>query len=168
MKPHLVTLILSAAVGGSVAGALDLAYAFAVYGARGVPPLRILHSIASGVMGKAAHQGGLEVGVFGAAIHFTIATLMAAAFICLSLFEPRILKAPVVCGALYGAGLFALMNYVVVPMSAAYPGTRPVGWMLMGSLMAHMALVGVPIALITRWFFSCNESPGRTGWPGLC
>ena len=49
-------------VGGIAAGALDIVYAFTVYGVRGVAPLTILQSIASGVLGREAFRGGAETG----------------------------------------------------------------------------------------------------------
>jgi hypothetical protein len=161
MKSRLARLVLAVTFGGLMAGGLDLAYAFTVYGARSVAPLRILQSIASGVFGREAYLGGLELGVAGAALHFAMAALMAAAFVVASLKAPRLLTAPLACGAAYGLGLFVVMNYIVVPLSAAYPGTRPTGWLFVGSVLAHMALVGAPIALITRWL-TTGEPPVRS------
>lgn len=43
--------------GGLIAGALDLLYAFVWYGPRGVSPVRILQSIASGLLGADAYEG---------------------------------------------------------------------------------------------------------------
>jgi hypothetical protein len=49
----------------------------------------------------------------------------------------------------FGLGAFVAMNYVVVPLSAA--AVRPPhGVFLAGGLLAHMFLVGVPIALAAR------------------
>ena len=45
--------------GGLLAGGLDITAAFVIYGVRGATPVRILQSIASGLLGVAAFQGGL-------------------------------------------------------------------------------------------------------------
>jgi hypothetical protein len=52
-------------------------------------------------------------------------------------------------GAVFGLAAFVVMNYFIVPLSAANV-QPPRGWYLLGGLLAHMFLVGVPIALITR------------------
>ena len=45
-------------LGGAAAGVLDIAAAFALRGAFGVPPVRVLQGIASGLLGPPASQGG--------------------------------------------------------------------------------------------------------------
>ncbi|MET0400246.1 MAG: hypothetical protein ABW277_25880 [Longimicrobiaceae bacterium] len=46
-------------LGTLAVGVLDLLDPLVFFGARGVPPVRILHSIASGLLGRAAFAGGL-------------------------------------------------------------------------------------------------------------
>jgi hypothetical protein len=41
------------------------------------------------------------------------------------------------------------MNYVVVPLSAAGPGSKDPTWIAL-SILVHALLVGVPIALFAR------------------
>jgi hypothetical protein len=72
---------------------------------------------------------------------------MAGAFVVLTRTFPVLFAFPIGAGVSYGIMLFLLMNFVVVPLSAA-PVMLPAGWLLLGSLFAHTALVGVPIALI--------------------
>jgi uncharacterized membrane protein YagU involved in acid resistance len=157
ITPPLARAICAVVLGGLFAGALDLAYAFTFYSARGVPPLRILQSIASGIFGQEAYRGGIEFGIVGAALHFSMAVVMAAVFVMSSAKFPLLLRSPLTSGVAYGLGLFVVMNYVVVPLSAAFPGTRPTGWLYAGSVFAHTALVGVPIALITKWLFAADK-----------
>jgi hypothetical protein len=66
--------------GGLAAGALDIIAAWIVYGLRGVAPTRTLQSIASGILGVAAFQGGVATAAFGLALHFVIATTAAAVY----------------------------------------------------------------------------------------
>ena len=68
-------------IAGLVAGALDISYAFIIWGLRGVTPIRIGQSIASGLLGReAAVAGGTATGLFGLLLHFTMATIIAAIF----------------------------------------------------------------------------------------
>jgi hypothetical protein len=157
MSRRFVRLTYAVTLGGLLAGALDLIYAFTVFGARGVTPLRILQSIASGVFGPEAYRGGIEFGVVGAALHFSMTLVMAAVFVVSSAKFPPLLRSPLTSGVALGLGLFVVMNYVVVPLSAAYPGTRPTGWLFAGSVFAHTALVGVPIALIAKWLITTDK-----------
>jgi hypothetical protein len=144
-------LALAALIGGAGAGLLDIVYACTVWALRGVPAERILQSVASGLLGRAAYDGGAAAAALGAALHFAMAIIIAAIFASASLLLPILRRRPIACGLLYGAGVFFVMNYVVVPLSAAHPG-RPPRWpSATMELVAQMLLVGVPIALAARW-----------------
>jgi hypothetical protein len=134
---------------GAVAGALDLAYAFTIWGFRDVPPTVILMSIASGLFGRAAFAGGVPMAALGAALHFMMTTIMAAVFARAATAMPLLARRPIVAGVGYGVGIYIVMNYVVVPLSrAASGGDQPLVMMISG-IAVHMLFVGVPIALIT-------------------
>ena len=61
-------------LGALTVGVLDILDAFVFFGFRGVPPLRILQAIASGVVGReAAVTGGLATAALGLVLHFFIA-----------------------------------------------------------------------------------------------
>src|SRR5882762_4475274 len=55
---------------GLVSGVLDLSDALIFYGLRGVRPVLILQSIASGLLGRAAFSGGAASAVLGTLCHF--------------------------------------------------------------------------------------------------
>lgn len=136
-------------VAGAVAGALDIAYAFTIWGFKDVPPTAILMAIASGLFGRAAFAGGLPMAAAGAALHFMMTTIMAAVFARAATAVPLLARRPIVAGAGYGVGIYIVMNYVVVPLSRAAPGgDQPLAFLISG-IAVHMLLVGVPIALIT-------------------
>jgi len=137
--------------GGFVAGAADITYACVHYNlVYGTPPERIFQSVAAGLIGKdAANAGGWGTAALGLAAHMAIALIMAAAFVLVSMAVPLIRKLWSITGPLYGLGLMFLMNFVVVPMSAAGgPAQLPKGEFLYGAIFAHTILVGLPIA----WF----------------
>lgn len=137
------TLFLAAAVAGS----LDLLYAFAFWGAQGVPPVRILQSIASGWLGREAYSVGAPAAVLGALSHYGIVLVMAWACYRVARIWPALARRPWLFGPLYGAALYLAMTYVVVPLSAAGNGQWPAWqWSQLAHLAAHMALVGTPCA----------------------
>jgi len=138
--------------GGLVAGALDITYAFVVWGMRGVSPIRVGQSVAAGLLGReAAVAGGLPTGILGLGLHFMIAIVMAAVYYAAATRLPLLVKRAVPCGIAYGLALYGMMNYVVVPLSAIGPsGRTPPLAILVSGILVHMLLVGLPIALITR------------------
>ncbi len=58
---------------GGLAGVLDLAAAIVQGAMRGASPERILQSIASGILGRAAFDGGAMTVLLGIEAHFAIA-----------------------------------------------------------------------------------------------
>jgi len=147
MGRQAVTLVLG---GGVVAGTLDIVYACVFWALkRNVPPMRIFQSVAAGLLGPASFQGGAKTAALGLALHYFIAVSMSVAYYLVArrwaLLGPR----PLLCGAAYGLLLYGIMNYVVVPLSAAGSGSKDALWITL-SIAVHMFLIGVPIALFAR------------------
>jgi uncharacterized membrane protein YagU involved in acid resistance len=143
--------------GGILAGLGDMTQALIVFGQRGVPPIRVLQSIAVGVAGRAAFDGGWRMALLGLVLHFLIATIWAAIYLRVSGTLRLLVEHPILCGLLYGIVVFLIMYEVVLPMSRvardplATLFTAPLiitGW------IGHPLLVGLPIALATRRFVS--------------
>lgn len=131
---------------GLVAGALDITAAFVMSAVRGRnDPVRVLQSVASGVLGADSFEGGLPAAALGLVAHFVIAFGAAAVYVAASRKLRFLAEHPVTCGLLYGAAVYAFMNSVVVPLSAA-PFRIP--YNLVG-LTIHLLCVGLPIGLIT-------------------
>jgi hypothetical protein len=138
--------------GGLAAGAFDITYAFIAWGLLGMSPIRIGQSVASGLLGKeAAVSGGVATGILGLFLHFSIAVVMAAVYYAAATRVPLLVKRAVVCGIAYGLVLYAVMNFVVMPLSAigAHGGGGPL-YIPISGILVHMFLVGLPIALFTR------------------
>lgn len=145
-------LAAAAITGGLIAGALNLGYGFMAFSLTGATPVHILQCIASGLFGPAAFNGGLVSASIGLILHFGLSIAMAGAFVAAATKLHTLLRQPVLWGALYGVGLFFLMHYVVVPLSAA-PVTDVPPWPLYkAGLIVHAFLVGVPMALAARHF----------------
>jgi hypothetical protein len=130
--------------GGLLAGVLDITAAFLVYGFRGIAPLRILQSIASGFLGTEAFEGGLAAAALGGILHFLIAFGWAVVFYAASRSFAVLRRRPLLSGAAYGAAVYFLMNLVILPLSA-FPA-RPFGLDIV-ILVVHVAFVGIPISL---------------------
>jgi len=138
--------------GGLLAGLGDITFAFVVSGLRGVGPVRVLQSVAGGLLGRAAAEGGLATAALGAVLHFFIAFVWATVFWLASRRLRVLVRRPVVCGLLYGAAVYFFMYFVVLPLSAIYfPLNRTPSSILLNSA-GHMLLVGLPIALAASKF----------------
>jgi hypothetical protein len=138
--------------GGVIAGVLDIVFAFVFYGLRGTPPVRILQSIASGLLGKRAFEGGAGTAALGGVLQLFIPTVAAAVYYGFDRTLPVVRKHPAVCGVLYGVVIYGFMNFVVLPLSAIpFKPRFPIGVLVPG-LLAHMFLIGLPIALAVRRF----------------
>src|SRR5437870_4806757 len=106
--------------GGLLSGLGDITFAFVVSGLRGVGPGRVLQSVASGLLGETAKDGGPATAALGAVLHFLIAFIWATVFWLLSRRLRVLVQHPVICGLLYGFAVYAFMYLVVLPLSAAY------------------------------------------------
>lgn len=163
--PNTRTLLLYVLAAGLVAGTLDIVYATSFWGLKGVPPQRIGQSIAAGVLGKDAFAGGNGAAALGLFLHYVIATGMAAAYALVARRWSALIAQPVRHGLLYGLLLYALMSYVVVPLSAVPGGGGGGGALWIGcSIVAHAVLVGLPIALILRRGFNAGDRAHGSGY----
>ena len=137
--------------GGLVVGILDGLFALIFYGLiLGVKPLRIFQSVASGLLGRASYEGGVQTFLLGVLLHFVVATCIAAVYFVASLKLPVLIRHPVVCGLIYGLIAYLVMNYVVIPLSAIGARPSPPLSIFLPAFIAHAFLVGLPIALLAR------------------
>ena len=138
-------------VGGLIAGTLDISYACIFsYIRRGTSPVRILQSVASGALGRSALDGGAKTAALGLIFHFLIATTAAAVYYLASRPLRFLVNQAIICGPLYGVGIYLFMNFVVLPLSAiGYRPALPLP-VLIGGLLIHMFGIGLPIALVVR------------------
>lgn len=148
--------------GGLAVGILDGLFALLFYGLiLGVDPLRIFQSVASGLLGKASFEGGFPTFLLGVALHFIVATCIAAVYYLLSLRLPVLIDHAVVCGLLYGLLAYAGMNYVIIPLSAASRSQFSLRTFI-PAFIAHAFLVGLPIALLARRSAKAGPRPLHT------
>ncbi len=135
--------------GGLIAGACDLIFAILFYGLRGTKPIQIAQSIASGLLGRDAFQGGWTTAALGVAFHFAIAISAASLYYLASRRLKILLQWASLCGPLYGAAIFYFMRKVVLPLSAA-PHFKSEPLSYWSDLAVHVFFIGLPIALLAR------------------
>ena len=142
----LLTPTRAIAYGALTVGVLDGLDAIVFFGLRGVPPERIFQAIASGLLGRAAFQGGVRTALLGVLLHFTIALSVVTIYHLVSRRVPELARRPFVWGPLYGIAVYLVMYSIVLPLSAVTMRPRPLPVVING-LLIHMIGVGTPAAL---------------------
>ncbi|MGA3039285.1 MAG: hypothetical protein ABSF54_00690 [Bryobacteraceae bacterium] len=134
------------AVGGAIAGALDLTQACILFG------WRIPLTIAAGLLGPQAFQGGAGTYTLGVLLHFFIACSAAAVYYAASRGLGFLKEHPLVCGLAFGAAVDLAMSLIVLPLSALHArGPYELHDLIQG-LAVHMVVVGLPISYSVRRF----------------
>lgn len=141
-------LLIAVLLGGFIAGSADIFAAALIYHAN---PVLILHAIASGLLGKAAFQGGASVAVLGLVLQWVMSWLIAACYVIAAARITWMNRNWFYAGLCYGVVIYIVMNYVVRPLSAAWPPANfhfdPVKF---SENMLAMLLFGLIIAITTR------------------
>lgn len=132
------------AVGGMIAGTLDLLQACILFG------WDIPLSIAGGLLGHRAFRGGPVIYILGVLLHFFIACSAAATYYFASRRLPFLTEYPLICGLFFGAAVQEVMNLIVLPLSALHArGPFELHDLILG-LLVHMVTIGLPIAFSVR------------------
>jgi hypothetical protein len=137
-------------LGTAVVGTLDLLDALIFFGLRGVAPIRIPQSIAAGLLGPASFQGGAATAALGIALHFFIALVIVLVYHLAGRVLRILRQSPLVFGPVYGIGVYLVMNFVVLPLSAA-GAPRLTAAVVVNGVLIHMLGVGLPAALSAGW-----------------
>ena len=131
-----------------VCGTFDILFAVALTLLRGREPAAMLRFVASGPF-PAATDMGIAGSLLGLAVHFTLMGIMVAVFVAAARVRPIVLDRPLLWGSVYGLVTYIVLDLVVVPLRfpSAWP---PAPVSIATQLFAHVALVGMPTALIAR------------------
>jgi hypothetical protein len=161
-RPGLSSILLI----GTIAAVTEMAVVLPIQGALGASPRLVLQSIASGVQGRQAYSGGAASVVLGIAFHLLISIVAAALFVLASNRWTELRAHPVLGGTAYGLVVFAVMRFVVVPLSAvAYKQSND--WHLVAtSIAVHVLAFGLPIAWMDRWVRSSGTACALTASEG--
>jgi len=121
------------------------------------PYISSLQYVASGAIGNAAFTGGLATALLGLVLELLMTMIIAGIFI-LSFDRIPLLRSHVILGSLlYGFGVFIVMNFIVLPLSAAPPLPAPPMWLFIEIILEHILLIGLPLGLLVRWNANTNQ-----------
>lgn len=139
--------------GGLIAGIVDIGAASLI---SAVNPLIILQAVATGLLGRASFQGGAGSMVLGLVLHLGMSILIAAIFTLAASQWSVLARRWFLWGTLYGVVVFFVMNYVVVPLSAApHKSTHPLSWFVENGLA--MLVFGWIVAFTANRFLTAAQ-----------
>jgi uncharacterized protein (TIGR02246 family) len=148
-------------VGGLVAGTVDIGAAALI---NRVSPVLIAHYIASGVLGKASFSRGVPAVCLGVILQWAMSVLIAAIYWWVTARMPRLRARWWLGGLLAGVVIYLVMNFLVMPFSAA-PVT-------LHQVIARFTLVkgaeNLAAMIVFGWivaFCARNLSPRAGGYP---
>ena len=107
-------------LGGLALATLDGLFATTFWRiAAGMPWTRVFQSVAAGVLGlDASVAGGESTAWLGVGLHYAIALGFVVAYTLVATQWDALVRRPLAFGTLYGLALYAVMNLVVIPLSA--------------------------------------------------
>jgi hypothetical protein len=137
---------------GLLCGFMDMTAAMVVYGlvAR-LTPMRLWQGVAGGLIGPSTYEKGAATVILGLVCHYTVAFGAATAFYLVSRKIKLLTDYAVPVGVAYGVWVYFFMQYVVVPLSKQPHRPFSMKFTLIG-IAIHIVCVGLPIALVTRYF----------------
>ena len=151
LQPAARTLPVSRAIlyATLVVGALDATDGVVFRGLQGQNPIQVLQYIASSLLGARSFSGGLASAGLGLVVHFAIALVVATIYILASRRVAVLRTQWVLLGLLYGAAVWAVMNLVVLPLTAVAPSSITTAALVNG-VISHALFVGLPSAFFAK------------------
>ena len=134
------------AIATAVSGTLDIMFAMVLTVVFGREIGNMLRYVGSGPFPEATDMGASGA-ILGLIVHFALMAIMATVYVLAARRIPALVERPVQWGVLYGLATYVVMNWLVVPMRFGTP-LPPSPLSMATQLFAHIALVGIPIALI--------------------
>lgn len=136
---------------GLIAGTLDISDAFIWNAFHKISPKLVFQYIASGLVGVRSFELGWISICLGILLHYFIATVWTATYYEMSRRWSLAANRPVVSGLTYGLGVYLVMNFVVLPLSAVPAPKRPptIGSRING-VLAVMFCIGLTVALLSQ------------------
>lgn len=136
---------------GLTAAALDILGAIIVYAVilDVTTSQKVLQSVAAGALGKSAFDGGWSTAWIGLAFHTFIALCWATLYYFIYPSWVKIFTNPWIAGIVYGALVWAFMNFVVLRITSGKPYVFNLKFFLY-SIGLIIFMVGIPIAVITE------------------
>lgn len=113
----------------------------------------LLQAIASGVFGKKAFEGGIEMALYGLTFHYLIALIFTILYFLLFPYVTVLRRYRLFSGLLYGFFAWLVMNLLVLPLSNVAPQRLHLGSSITG-IAVLMVMLGLPIAFMTAAWYS--------------
>lgn len=154
--------------GGLTAGTIDIGAASLIYR---LSPYVILQSVASGILGPASFHRGIPSALLGLGLQWGISLVIAGVYAMASVRLPALARSWIRGGVACGIVVFVVMNYIAVPLSAAWPKGSLSLQAVLGRFtvekffanLAAMLVFGLIVAFFARrWTRRIPES-GATG-----
>jgi hypothetical protein len=144
-------MIRAALIAGLAAAAIEMVFVLPIQALLGHSPMLVFQSIASGVSGTAAYSGGMGSALAGVGWHVLISLVSAGCYVAAASRLPFLYARPLIGGILCGVVAYAVMSWIVLPLSALgyAPTTKPL--MMLLSFSIHLIGFGIPIAYVARW-----------------
>ena len=108
----------------------------------------VLQYVTSGAFGMSAFQDGTDAALLGVLLHFLISCVIAGVFI-LSADRIPLLRRYAIAGV-YGVGVYFVMNYVVIPFSAAPPLPDPTTRQFIERIIEHGLVIGLTLGIVVQ------------------
>ncbi|HLA09126.1 MAG TPA: hypothetical protein VJ023_00805, partial [Pyrinomonadaceae bacterium] len=82
--------------------------------------------------------------------HFLVSFVVAGVFILSADRIPLLRRYVIVGSLLYGIGVFIVMNFIVLPLSAAPSLPAPTPFQLIELIIEHALVIGLPLGILIR------------------
>lgn len=154
------SLLRLSVIGGLITGALHViiqAFGMFVLVVKASTFMAAMQYVASGLLGDAAYAGGSATALLGFILEFVMTTIIASIFIFSASRIPLLQKNVIVGSLLYGIGVFIVMNFIVLPLSAAQILPPPPTWLLIEIILEHTLLIGLPLGILVHRNVNTNS-----------
>jgi hypothetical protein len=136
------------AIATAISGSLDILFAMILTLAFGRQISGMLRYVGSGPFPQAMDMGATGA-ILGLVVHFALMAMMATVLMFYLRANPAQLDKAIMVGLVYGLLTYLVMNLVVVPLRFGTP-LPPKTLSIATQLFAHIFLVGIPMALVTK------------------
>lgn len=122
---------------------------------------RVFQFIASGIFGNKAFIYGTLMVFVGITFHYLITIIWSLIFVQFYNAYLAISHHCIILGIIFGIIIWSTMNFFVIPISntPSVPFRMHEGLL---QLIIHIALIGIPIAFLTRKYYLMNISSDNT------
>ena len=143
---------------GLIAGTLDIGENLIFNSFRGVTPWRVFQYISSGLIGRSSFELGWTSVLLGVMIHFAIAFIWTTVFFLTAQRIQILPRRPILSGLIFGAVIYVVMTFLVVPLSGVPPpGHPPTLVARINAVLALLFCIGLTISLLTRRSLGSNR-----------